>query len=163
IEARGLDTERAGRSAAHDRSRHRCDLHRPAGCVIETHGGIMKTLRLIGIVAAVLLLSVPAISAVTTIAIPENGDAILLPQGSPLHFHKFGPEHAVEFDGAIELTGTWYYGDNQINDTNAADPTVYFVPDKVSFARLPRFKLRGQPGSIYLTNENDLVKAVVSK
>jgi len=119
--------------------------------------------RWTGVAFAFLLLSAPALSAVTTIAIPANDDAIILPEGSPLHFRKFGPEHAVEFDGAIELSGTWYYGDNQINDTDAADPTVYFVPDKASFARLPRFKLRGQPGSIYLTNENDLLKAVASK
>lgn len=109
-------------------------------------------------------LPMPALSGgETTIAIPESGDAIILPPNSSLHFRAFGPEHAVEFDGPVELSGTWYYGDNQFNDTDAVDATLYFVPDKASLSRLPRFKQRGQPGDIFLTNGADLLRAVASK
>lgn len=107
---------------------------------------------------------VPALSgAETTITIKENGDAIILPPGSPLHFRAFGAEHAVEFAGPIELTGTYYYGDNQHNDTNTPDLSLYFVPDKASLARMPHFKLRGQPGDIYLTNPEAFLDAVIPK
>jgi len=116
-----------------------------------------------GCVAAVTV-AVPALSKdANVIAIPADDDALILPANSPLHFRSFGPENAVEFDGAIELSGTWYYGDNQFNDTGTADPTFYFVPDKASFARLPRFKTRGQPGDIYLTNGNALLDAVATR
>lgn len=106
--------------------------------------------------------SMPAQSKDTNV-ITVPGDAIVIPPGSPLRFRSFGPEHAVEFDGPIALSGTWYYGDNQFNDTDTADPTFYFVPDKASLARLPRFKERGQPGDIFLTNGTDLLNALASK
>lgn len=124
----------------------------------------MKIIRALLICAAIAALPVPALSGGgTTIAIPENGDAIILPPGSALHFRAFGAEHAVEFAGPIELTGTYYYGDNQYNDTGTPDLSLYFVPDKASLARLPHFKLRGQPGDIYLTNPAAFLDAVIPK
>ena len=67
----------------------------------------MKIIRALLICAAIAALPVPALSGGgTTIAIPENGDAIILPPGSALHFRAFGAEHAVAgvavlADGAV--------------------------------------------------------------
>lgn len=122
----------------------------------------MRMFSAIAACAAMVMLSVPAMSgSATTIAVPQDGDAIILPQGSPLHFRAFGAEAAAEFDGAIEVSGTWYYGDKQIDDGDTG-LSFYFVPDKTSLARLPRYKLRGQPTDIYLTNTGDLLNKVVT-
>ena len=112
-------------------------------------------------VLATAFLLTPAIAADRAIPRPDKADTIVLPNNSPLHFRAFGDENAAKFDGPIELTGTWYYGDNQYNDTDTVDASLYFVPDRTSLARLPRFATRGQPGDIYLTNPGDFLNAVV--
>ena len=114
------------------------------------------------IVTAGLLLT-PAIAAPGARAIPVKAmdEVIYVPANSPLHFRSFGDESAAEFDGPIELSGTWYYGDNQYNDTNTPDLSLYFVPDPASFARLPHYKVRGQPGDLYITNPGDFLNAVI--
>jgi len=126
----------------------------------------MKALHAVAILGCVVVMaiSMPALSkGANVIAIPEaGGETIVLPHGSPLHFRAFGPEHVVEFDGPIEISGAWYYGSSQIDD-GTSDLALYFVPDKESLARLPRFKERGQPGDIYLTNSADLLKAITTK
>ena len=109
-------------------------------------------------------LPVPALSGgQTTIAIPEIDEAIILSANGAFHFRAFGAEHAVEFAGPVELTGTYYYGGNQYNDTNTTDLSVYFAPDKASLARLPHFKLRGQPGDIFLTNPGAFRDAAIPR
>lgn len=119
-------------------------------------------LRPFVLAVAMTLLSAPTISAATMIVVPQTNDTVIIPKNNSLHFRAFGKEHALEFDGAIELTGTWYYGDNQFNDSDGAEPLLYFAPDKASFARLPRFKERGQPGYIYLSNSMDMLKSITS-
>jgi hypothetical protein len=121
--------------------------------------------RLEAVVLGVLLLVQPvaALAGEGAIRLSDNADTILIPDHSSLHFRAFGPENAVEFDGPIELTGTWYFGDNPYNDTNTPDLSLYFVPDKASLARLPRFATRGQPGDIFLTNPAAFLDAVVSR
>lgn len=119
---------------------------------------------LVSAVIAIALTAPPAFSkGDTVIPVKADDDALIVPAGSPLHFHGFGPESAGEFDGAIELSGTWYYGVDPFNgdDTEGAD--FYFVPDNASYGRLPRFKMRGQAEYIYLTNVIDLLNAVASK
>ncbi|MGN6514885.1 MAG: hypothetical protein ACTHLR_03480 [Rhizomicrobium sp.] len=98
----------------------------------------------------------------TVVPVKADDDALIVPAGSPLHFRSFGAESVGEFDGAIELSGTWYYGNDPLNegDTGA---NFYFVPDDASFARLPRFKQRSQPAYVFLTNAIDLLNAVASK
>lgn len=99
----------------------------------------------------------------TVIPVKADDDALIVPAQSSLHFHNFGPESAGEFDGAIELSGTWYYGVDPFNGDDTEGANFYFVPDNASYGRLPRFKVRGQPEYIFLTNAIDLLNLVASK
>jgi hypothetical protein len=108
------------------------------------------------------LLLTPAIAAAGDRAIPVKAmdEVLYVPANSPLHFRAFGDESAAEFDGAVELSGTWYFGANP-NDPDSG-PSLEFVPDSASLARLPRYKMRGQPGDIFITNPGDFVHAVLA-
>ncbi|HUB86069.1 MAG TPA: hypothetical protein VL971_10275 [Rhizomicrobium sp.] len=104
----------------------------------------------------------PAFAAPGERAIPVKAmdEVLYVPANSPLHFRDFGDESAAEFDGAVELSGTWYFGGTP--DDPDAGPALEFVPDSASLARLPRYKTRGQPGDIFITNPGDFVHAVLS-
>jgi hypothetical protein len=112
----------------------------------------------------ILLLVQPAgaASGRRVIALPNSVDTVIIPESSTLHFRSLTTDNTVKFDGPIEVSGTYYYGENVYDDGSpTAAPMLYFVLDKASLARLPRFGTRGQPGELYFTNENDLTKAIV--
>ncbi|HZQ39378.1 MAG TPA: hypothetical protein VFA87_01245 [Rhizomicrobium sp.] len=104
--------------------------------------------------------------------IPFNTDRISVPADSPVHYSgsskKYGDEPVATFPGKFLLTGTYYYGDNDFNDSGDQnpskyifDPTAYIVPDAVIAARLPHFVARGGPSSIFLKNPVAFARAVV--
>lgn len=120
-------------------------------------------MRIAGAAILGILLCVQPLAAAPgerTIPVTAMDETIYVPANSPLHFRSFGDESAAEFDGPIELSGTWYFGATP--DDPDTGPALAFVPDKASFARLPRYKLRGQPGDIFITNPGDFVHAVLS-
>ncbi len=86
-----------------------------------------------------------------------------MPPGNVLRFRAFDKEGTAEFDGAVLLSGTYYYGDNQFNDGGDIDLTLYFVPDRSTAARLPHFKERGAPTAIYLSNAEAFAKSAIPK
>jgi hypothetical protein len=112
---------------------------------------------------AAMLFAMPAWSK--SVVIPRPGDimgSIVVPEG-PLHLKNFDKEGSAHFDGQIQLSGTYYYGDNQYSEAPGAQATLYLNLDKASKARLPYFKDYDVPASIYLLNDAAFVKAVLSK
>lgn len=91
---------------------------------------------------------------------PNNADTILYSEKSPLHLKSFGTENTADFVGVIELSGTYYYGRNALDD-GSVETTLYFLPDHATALRLPKFKTRGQPDSIYLSNEAGFAREVI--
>jgi hypothetical protein len=118
--------------------------------------------RFIFAIATAGLLLTPALAAPGERAIPVTAmdEVLYLPANSPLHFRSFGDESAAEFDGAIELSGTWYYGG--IPDDPDSGTALEFVPDSASLARLPRYKEHGRPGYVFITNPGDFIRAALS-
>lgn len=97
--------------------------------------------------AAVVALAVVA----SAIAAPPGGidlpcrcDTVVVPKMSPLVPLGVNDDN-VRFSGKIELTGTFFYGDNEFNDTSGVDLAFYFRPDAGSLERLPAFRVRGRP------------------
>jgi hypothetical protein len=122
-------------------------------------------MRRIGAMVLGVLLFVQPVGAATgerIIQMPADVDTLIVPANSILRFRSVTTDHTAIFDGPVELSGTYYYGDNVYNDGAGINPALYFVPDKASLARLPRFGHRGQPSEIYLKNQNDFVKAVIA-
>ncbi|HEY5337229.1 MAG TPA: hypothetical protein VIJ85_03425 [Rhizomicrobium sp.] len=113
--------------------------------------------------AGIVLLALPATAALAsqTIALPDKSDTIIMPSGSPLHFHAFNTENGATFDGPVMISGTYYYGNNPIDDGEPLERALYFMPDKASAARLPRFGDHGQPTSIFVENSTAFAKAVI--
>jgi hypothetical protein len=110
-----------------------------------------------------LLLASPALAdAAKIIARADKADSIVVPADSTLRFRAFDTEGTAKFDGAIELSGTYYYGDTQLDD-GTTETTLYLMPDAATKARLPHFKTRGLPDSIFLSNGAAFAKAVIAK
>ena len=122
-------------------------------------------MRHVGALAlGVLFLAQPLAAAPgeKVIALPDNADTIVIPAASTLHLRGVTKDYTVNFDGPVEISGTYYYGADVYDDGGSStDPVLYLVLDKASLARLPRFGTRGQPGELYLTNEKDFAKAVI--
>ncbi|MEI9887967.1 MAG: hypothetical protein WDN08_15980 [Rhizomicrobium sp.] len=110
---------------------------------------------------ALLLLAQPAAAKPVAIALPDKSDTVIVPDGSPLKFSKFGDDGAV-FTGKLTLSGTYYYGDGEYNDGPTVDLALHFVPDAASAARLPSLKTRGPAQAIFLTNGDLFAKAVLT-
>lgn len=96
------------------------------------------------------------------IPLPDKADTIVVPVGSTLHFRAFDTENTATFDGAIELSGIYYYGDNPLDD-GTIERTLTLVPDAATKARMPHYKERGIPDSIWIDGADGFAKAVVSK
>jgi hypothetical protein len=92
----------------------------------------------------------------------DKADSIVLPDNSTLRFRAFDTEGTAKFDGAVELSGTYYYGDTELDD-DTKETALYLKPDAVTKARLPHFKTRGFPDFIYLSNSAAFAKAVIAK
>jgi hypothetical protein len=119
--------------------------------------------RSMAMALSVFLFAQPALAGEHVIAMPEGVDTVIMPASSRLHFRAVTKDHTVIFDGPVELTGNYYFGDNVYDDGgDSVEPTLYFLPDKASLARLPRFGSRGQPTEVYLNNPKDFAKAVIS-
>lgn len=118
--------------------------------------------KLLAAATAFLLLAQPVLAKPTSIALPDKADTVIVPDGSPLKFSKFGPDGAI-FTGRLTLTGAFFYGDNEYNDGPTVDLTLYFQPDAASIALLPSLKSRGPARSLVLTNAAPFAKAVLSK
>jgi hypothetical protein len=114
-------------------------------------------------VAAFVIALVATSSARADREIPFNTDRITIPADSPVHYSgsskKYGDEPVANFPGKFLLTGTYYYGDNDFNDSGdqnpskyVFDPQAYIVPDAAIAARLPHFVKRGGPSFIFLKN-----------
>jgi hypothetical protein len=96
------------------------------------------------------------------IARPDKADSVVIPAASTLRFRAFDQNNAAKFDGAIELSGTYYYGDGQLDD-GTTERTLYLVPDAATHARLPHFKHHSYPDIISLSGGDAFASAVISK
>ncbi len=111
-----------------------------------------------------ILLAQPALAAPPAgIALPDKADTVMVPDGSPLKFSKFDAENQAVFTGNLTLSGTFYYGDNEYNDGNTVDLTLYFAPDAATVAHLPYLKTRGKAESIVVTDGAKFGAAVLTK
>lgn len=93
----------------------------------------------------------------------DRADSIVIPAGSTLRFQQFDRDGTAKFAGSAVLSGTYYYGANAMEDGTAGEPTVYFVPDETTKARLPYFRERGAPAEIYISNPKAFVKAAIPR
>jgi hypothetical protein len=93
---------------------------------------------------------------------PDKADSVIIPAGSALRFRAFDQEGTAKFDGAIELSGTYYYGDNALDD-GTTERTLNLFPDAATKARIPHFKDRGLPDAIWLEGADAFASAVISK
>jgi hypothetical protein len=123
-------------------------------------------------VAAFAIALAATSSARAELVIPFRTDRISVPADSPVHYSgsskKYGDEPVATFPEKFLLTGTYYYGDNDFNDSGdqnrskyVFDPQAYIVPDAVIAARLPHFVKRGGPSFLFLRNPAVFARAVV--
>lgn len=102
-----------------------------------------------------------------------NSDRLIVPTDSPVRFSGFDskqPPMTAAFEGRFLLTGTYYYGDNDFNDSGDDDPSLYaflpqayIIPDDDVATRLPRFAIRNRRQTIFISNPSAFAGAVVSK
>jgi len=124
-----------------------------------------------------ILLSVPALSATPApqgIPFPNTRDSVVIPVGTSIRYfgirNREGEPVAI-FQGRLMLAGTYYYGDNEFNDSGDEkpsdyrfDPEAYIIPDADTVARLPHFAIRNRrPYTILINNPNAFAKAVLSR
>jgi hypothetical protein len=95
------------------------------------------------------------------IPLPDKADTIVLPAGSTLHLHGFDTEGTATFDGAIELSGTYYFGDNPLDD-GTTERTLNLFPDAATKARIPHYKEHGIPDAIWIDGADGFAKAVLT-
>ena len=123
--------------------------------------------------AALLLSSLTALAASPepkSIPYPNSTDSIVVPANSPVHYSGTKDEAgALIFQGRLLLTGTFYYGDNDFNDSGDDNPSrykfepqAYIIPDKDVAERLPRFSIRNGRQVLFIQNPVAFAKAVVS-
>jgi hypothetical protein len=122
------------------------------------------------------ILSLPAAAGppeLKSIPYPNTTDSIVIPADSPVHYsgimNKDG-ENLLTFQGRFLLTGTFYYGDNDFNDSGddhpseyVFDPQAYIIPDDNVAARLPRFAIRNGRQTIIISNPTIFANAAISK
>ena len=113
-----------------------------------------------------ILLSMPVMAAEPRVIPFGGGDNLLIPKDSPVHYSK--GSSVIAFKGRFLLTGTYYYGDNDFNDSGddnpkqyQFEPEAYIIPDTDVAARLPHFQFRNNKRSIIITNPDNFAKAVV--
>jgi hypothetical protein len=127
--------------------------------------------------APTLLLAFLSLPAIAASPKPEtvrlNESDIVVPVDSPVHYS--GPEKrynkdVATFKGRFLLTGTYYYGDNDFNDSgddNPANyrfvPEAYIIPDDDVAARLPRFVTPKWAQTIFISNPATFANAAISK
>jgi hypothetical protein len=111
--------------------------------------------------AALLLLTAHGAAAPARYETLGGGNAIIVPEASPLVFRGFDSEGVASFDGRVTLSGTYYYGDNPDGVDASVVPTVEFRPDEASVRLLPYFAQREGQDEIELTNTDAFARAVV--
>jgi hypothetical protein len=105
------------------------------------------------------------------IPFPAANDRVAVPTDSPVRYAglrtKDG-ETVASFGGKFLLTGTYYFGDNDFNDSGdehasdyVFDPQAYVIPDATIATRLPYFVIRNSRQIIFLSNPVSFAKAVV--
>jgi len=111
------------------------------------------------------LIALPAVAAPGDAPIRYRNDRIMVPPGSPLHFSGYDKQHdgAVTFRGRFLLTGTFYYGDNDFNDSDTFLAEAVIFTDKAVLDRLPRFAAHDAANVIHISNPDAFAKAVLPK
>lgn len=108
-----------------------------------------------------LLIAALALSAATAFSAPDvvvnrhGADPLIVPAASGLHYKSTDGDGTSKFDGRIMLSGTYYY-DGGV-DTDSA--SLQLIPDRDTWARLPRFKEHGTPSSLFLSEAKAFAKA----
>jgi hypothetical protein len=121
-------------------------------------------------------LSLPATAALPepkSIPYPNTTDSVVVPADSPVQYSgakKKDGEDVLTFKGRFLLTGTFYYGDNDFNDSGDDHPSeyvflpqAYIIPDDNVAAQLPRFAIRNGRQTIFISNPTTFAKAAISK
>ena len=133
---------------------------------------MMKHFR---VLAGLIFLSLPATAASPesqSIPYPNTNDSVLVPVDSPVHYSGIKTKNGdiVTFQGRFLLTGTYYYGDNDFNDSGdehpsryVFEPRAYVIPDDDVAARLPHFLIRSGRQPIFIDNPNAFATAVIPK
>jgi hypothetical protein len=114
-----------------------------------------------------------SVSAEPQISFDGGIDRIAVPANSPIRYagmHKEHGDSVALFRGKFLLTGTYYYGDNDFNDSGdekpseyVFDPQAYIIPDRDIAERLPHFVIRNGKQTIFLTNPVAFARAAVTK
>ena len=122
---------------------------------------------------AFLFAAATSVGAEPQISFDGGIDRIAVPANSPIRYAGTRKEDGVPvalFRGKFLLTGTYYYGDNDFNDSGdekpseyVFDPQAYIIPDRDIAERLPHFVVRNGRQTIFLTNPVAFAKAAVAE
>jgi hypothetical protein len=115
--------------------------------------------------AAVLpaLLLLGAAPAARVIPLPHvEGEALVIPPDSPVHFRGFDKQGAARFNGRFTVTGTFTYGCEFECNPPIKEWQENFVvtPDPALAARLPHWKLRNGPIVLYINHATGLTRTL---
>jgi hypothetical protein len=120
---------------------------------------------------ALLLVATNSVGAEPQISFDGGIDRIAVPANSPVRYvgmRKENGDPVASFHGKFLLTGTYYYGDNDFNDSGdekpseyVFDPQAYIIPDRDIAGQLPHFVVRNGRQTIFLTNPVAFARAVV--
>jgi hypothetical protein len=97
---------------------------------------------------------------------PEiQGEALIIPQNSPVQFRGFDKYGTARFSGSFVLTGTFTYGcevdcEGPVKESDLA---VNLVPDPEVVARLPHWKIYHQDVMIHISHGSDLARAIATR
>lgn len=91
-------------------------------------------------------------------------EALVVPDGSPVHFLRYDKDYLGRFSGQFVLTGTFFYGCEIECDPPLQKDQVFaaIVPDPVVASTLPHWKIRNNDMRIYLVNGDRLARKIVS-
>jgi hypothetical protein len=99
---------------------------------------------------------------------PEaQGEALIVPADSPVHFRRWDKYGYAQFDGSFVLTGTFEYGcggncADYEGPIEEADLQLRVVPDPSVAVSLPNWKIRHSDLLILVTNAKSLVRMFAS-
>jgi hypothetical protein len=117
--------------------------------------------RLVAIPFALVLMS--AVPADQVIALPGlEGEAIVIPHNSPVHFRGWGENDVAHFSGKFVLAGTYSYGCEFCDDwpIKTDELSLKIVPDAAMASRLPHWRLRSGNKGIFIDASKSLNRTI---
>ena len=98
-----------------------------------------------------------------SIPLPGGYDTLVVPSNSPVRFASFAKYDAAKFAGRFVLSGTYLFGNSNVDGSSERYLELRFTPDPVDAAKLPHRKNYGRIDNVSFTNADDFIKAAIPK